>query len=234
MSSARAAPAGLLCRYAAWSLDMMLVALVALSICASRVRDGAARSADAFDALVRSLAESMLDMLALGGSPLELSRQWLSDPRHGAMVGELSDAVSATVLQPLLLAALLALAWFAAWEASPRQATPGKTALGLRVCTAQGGGRIGIARAAGRHLAGTLSWLTLNIGHLLALAPPQHQALHDRIAGTQVVHARAEATLPKWAQAWLALQIVAGVIAAVWLFVATQGAMQRALDALLL
>ena len=234
MSSARAAPAGLLRRYAAWSLDMMLVALVALSICASRVRDGAARSADALDALVRSLAQSMLDMLALGVSPLELSRQWLSDPRQGAMVGELSDAIAATLLPPLLLAALLALAWFAAWEASPRQATPGKSALGLRVCASQGDGRIGIARAAGRHLAGTLSWLTLNIGHLLALAPPQYQALHDRIAGTQVVPARADAALPKWAQAWLALQVVGGVIAAVWLFVATQAAMQRALDALLL
>jgi uncharacterized RDD family membrane protein YckC len=149
------------------------------------------------------------------------------------MVAELSDAIAATVLQPLLLAAVLALAWFVAWEASPGQATPGKRVLGLRVCTLQGG-PVGIARAAGRHLAGTLSWLTLNIGHLLALAPPQYQALHDRIAGTRVVHMQGGATLPKWAQAWLVLQVACGVIAAAWLFLATQAAMQRALDALLL
>src|SRR5690606_23544211 len=128
---------------------------------------------------------------------------------------------------------LLALAWFAAWEGSPGQATPGKRALGLRVCTLQGG-PVGVARAAGRHLAGILSWLTLNIGHLLALAPPQYQALHDRIAGTRVVHARADATLPRGAQAWLALQLVGALIASGWLFLATQTAMQRALDALLL
>ena len=233
MSRAPAAPAGLPRRYAAWSLDMTLVALVALGACAGAVRDGIARSTAAFDALLRSLAQSMLDMLASGGSPLQLSRRWLSDPRQGAMAAELSDAIAATVLQPLLLAAVLALAWFVAWEASPGQATPGKRVLGLRVCTLQGG-PVGIARAAGRHLAGTLSWLTLNIGHLLALAPPQYQALHDRIAGTRVVHMQAGATLPKWAQAWLALQLACGVIATAWLFMATQAAMQRALDALLL
>jgi len=231
MSRVQAAPAGLLRRYAAWSLDMMLVAVVVLPACADGVLAGASRIADTFDALVRSLAQSMLEMLDSGGSPLALSRQWLSDPQQAAMAGALSEAVAATVLPPLLLAAALSLVWFAAWEASPRQATPGKRALGLRVCAAQGAGRIGIMRAAGRHLAGVLSWLTLNIGHLLALAPPHYQALHDRIAGTQVVPAQAGATLPRWAQAWLALQVVAALVFSGWLFLA---AMQGALDALLL
>jgi hypothetical protein len=39
-----------------------------------------------------------------------------------------------------------------------------------------------------RHAAGSLSWLTLNLGHLLAALPPHKRALHDWIAGARVVH----------------------------------------------
>lgn len=231
MSDARLAPAGLLARYAAWSLDMALLAVPALAACAGRVREGASRSCEAFDALVQAMARPMLDLLMQGGTPLDLSRRWLEDPEPRALVARLTDAIADTVSAPLLLLVVLALAWFALWEASARQATPGKRALGLRVGTATGG-RVGLARAAGRHLAGTLSWLTLNIGHLLALTPPQYQALHDRIAGTRVLRL-GEGVLPAWARAWLALQAVVALAALAWLFIATQGAMQRALDALL-
>src|SRR5690606_41366539 len=101
-------------------------------------------------------------------------------------IAALSDAITAIVILPLLLASLLALLWFAAFEASPRQATPGKRALGLRVEDARGA-RIGFSRAALRHLAGTLPWLTLNLGHLLAALPPRRLALHDRFDGSRVM-----------------------------------------------
>ncbi|MGJ4730298.1 RDD family protein [Luteimonas sp. SDU101] len=233
MSVAHAAPAGLSRRYAAWSLDMAPVLLVAALTSTHTLRNGATRIAEAFDALVQAMARAMLDLLAQGGSPLELSQAWLADPAQRALVTSLSEAIAGTLLPPLLLACVLALAWFAGWEASPAQATPGKRALGLRSCTASGG-RIGLARAAARHLAGTLSWLTFNIGHLLALTPPRYQALHDRIAGTRVLRVDPAKGLPAWAAAWLVLQCLAAVAIAAWLFVGTQAAMHRALDAVLL
>lgn len=232
MSGAQAAPAGLLRRYAAWSLDMAVPGLAVLMTCAAHLRGGIARIAAAFDAVVQAMARSMLDLLVQGGSPLALARQWLSDPDQHALVRSLSQAIGDTLLLPLLAWGVLALLWFVAWEASPCQATPGKRALGLRTCAVDGA-RIGIARAAGRHLAGILSWLTLNIGHLLAATPPHYQALHDRIAGTHVRQPGGRAALPAWAKAWLAAQCVATLAVAIWLFVATQAAMQRALDALL-
>jgi len=232
MSAARAVPAGLLQRYAAWSLDMALLGTVALAVCAPRLHAALPRVTASFDALARSMAASMLDMLVQGGTPLALSRQWLSDPQQRALAGGLSQALADVVVPPLLLACALALAWFTFWESSSRQATPGKRAIGLRVCTAAGG-RPGAVRAAARQLAGTLSWLSLNIGHLLALTPPGHQALHDRMAGMRVVSDRGEPAVPRWAWAWLALQAAAALAASAALFLATQAAMQRALDSLL-
>lgn len=226
-------PAAFLRRYAAWSLDMALLLVVAMLTCGARIRDGAARIDAAFDAIVRSVAQSMADLLLHGATPLDLARRWLDDPGQRTAITALSDAIAATVFPPLLLAALLALAWFATFEGSAWQATPGKRALGLRVADA-GGARIGIARAAMRHLAGALSWITLNIGHLLALVPPRRQALHDRVAGTQVTqNPSAGALLPAWATIWLALQVVAAIAATAWVFIAANAAMQRAFDTLL-
>lgn len=228
-----AAPAAFPRRCAAWSLDMMPPLLAALALCAGRMADGVARASAAFDALARSMAQAMIDLPGAGATPLDLARRWLDDPAQRAAITALSDAIVATVFPPLLLAALLALAWFVAFEASPWQATPGKRALGLRV-TGTGGRRIRIAQAALRHLAGALSWFTLNLGHLLALLPPRRQALHDRVAGTQVTQAPGTGgRLPAWAIAWLCVQAALAIALTGWLFLAAHTAMQRAFDALL-
>jgi hypothetical protein len=227
------APAAFLRRYAAWSLDMAVLLVVAMLACGSRIRDGAARIDTAFDAIVRSMAQAMADLLLHGATPLDLARAWLDDPRQRAAITALSDAIAATVFPPLLLAMLLALGWFAAFEASAWQATPGKRALGLRVVDTDSR-RIGLPRAAVRHLAGALSWITLNIGHLLALVPPRRQALHDRVAGTRVTEDPGTGErLPAWAIAWIALQVVASVTATGWLLLAAHAAMRRAFDTLL-
>lgn len=232
MSALPAAPAGLLRRYAAWSLDMALPACAALALCAPALQAGLPRLGAAFEALLRSLAGALIELPAQGGSVLALSRLWLSDPGQQALAHEASQALWDLALPPLLLAWALALAWFTFWEASSRQATPGKRALGLRVSTLEGA-RPGAARVAARQLAGTLSWLSLNLGHLLALAPPRHQALHDRIAGTRVSAEHAPgAALPAWAWAWLALQLAASVAAMARLTLGAQAAMLRALEAL--
>lgn len=228
-----AAPAAFVRRYAAWSIDMALLLVPALALCAGRIADGLARARAACDALAQAMARGTLDAMQQGATADQLARQWLSNPALQASSTALGEALVAIVLPPLLLAALLSLAWFAAFEGSPRQATPGKRLLGLRV-TGEAGARIGPLRAAARQLAGALSWLTLNLGHLLALLPPRRQALHDRIAGARVVQdADPAARVPGWAAAWLLLQVAAAFAAAAWLFVATQLAMQRAFDALL-
>lgn len=227
------APAAFLRRYAAWSLDMALLLAVALVLCFARIQDGIARIAAAFDAIARSMARAMVDLLLHGATPLDLARTWLDDPRQRAAITALSDAIAATVFPPLLLSMLLALAWFTMFEASTWRATPGKRALGLCVVDARGT-RIGIARAAARHLAGALSWITLNIGHLLALVPPRRQALHDRLARTQVIqNPGADERLPAWAIAWLCLHAVLAIATSAWLFLAAHAVMQRAFDALL-
>ncbi len=227
-----AVPADFTRRCVAWSLDAALLALATLALCGSRLAAGVAQASQALDALSAGMARTMADQLLAGGTPIELARAWLSDPAQRAAVTLLSEAIGNLLWTPMLVFALLSLAWFVGFEASSRQATPGKRALGLRVVDEAGQG-IGLVRAVQRHLAGALSWLTLNIGHLLAALPPRRRALHDRIAGTQVVQATDAGPLPAWAHAWLALLLLATGAALAWLFVATSAAMQRAFDAML-
>jgi uncharacterized RDD family membrane protein YckC len=68
-------------------------------------------------------------------------------------------------------------------------ATPGKSALGLKVVTAAGG-PISIGRAIGRYFAYTLSYLPLYIGFIMAGFDEEKRALHDRICGTRVIVTR--------------------------------------------
>jgi uncharacterized RDD family membrane protein YckC len=225
------APAGLLRRYLAWSLDMVVPLAVAGALCATRIAAAAARVSAALDALAQRMAQAALDALVHGAGPLALARDWLGDPAWREAVAALSVAVTDVVVAPMLLAATFALAWFAGFEASPLQATPGKRALGLRV-EGVDGARLGPGRAALRHVAGALSWLTLNFGHLLAAMPSRHQALHDRIAGARVLQRR-DGRLPAWSIGWLVLQLFAAAAAGACLFLSAHRAIERAFDALL-
>lgn len=76
--------------------------------------------------------------------------------------------------------------YFALMESSSRQATIGKMALGIKVVD-RNGARLSFAHALGRWLAAALSYLTLYIGFLMAAFTERKQALHDLVAGTQVV-----------------------------------------------
>jgi len=82
----------------------------------------------------------------------------------------------------------IVVAWlyFAMQEASERQATLGKMALGLRVTTLDGR-RITFARASGRYFGKMISSLTLLIGYIMAAFTAKKQALHDIMAQTLVV-----------------------------------------------
>ncbi|NKZ40153.1 hypothetical protein HF690_14430 [Oleiagrimonas citrea] len=81
---------------------------------------------------------------------------------------------------------VLILVYFAVFESSALQATPGKLALGLRV-TDEYGRRIGFGRALGRYLGKLLSGLLLLMGYIMAGFTARKQALHDLMAGSLVV-----------------------------------------------
>jgi uncharacterized RDD family membrane protein YckC len=81
---------------------------------------------------------------------------------------------------------VMVLLYWALMQSSARQATLGKSLLGLKV-TGQGGERISFARALAREAAKILSTLTLLIGFIIAGFTKNKQALHDFIASTYVV-----------------------------------------------
>ena len=76
--------------------------------------------------------------------------------------------------------------YFAAFESSARQATPGKMALGV-VVTDDAGQRIGFGRAAARTAAKYVSAMILWIGFLMAAFTARKQALHDMMTGCLVL-----------------------------------------------
>ncbi len=76
--------------------------------------------------------------------------------------------------------------YFAGMESSERQATLGKSAMGL-VVTGIDGNRISFLRATGRYFAKILSALILLIGYFMAAFTARKQALHDILASTLVL-----------------------------------------------
>ncbi|HEU4608426.1 MAG TPA: RDD family protein [Chitinophagaceae bacterium] len=77
--------------------------------------------------------------------------------------------------------------YFALQESSVSGATPGKRALGIRVADEQGN-RISFGRATARHFSKWISAIILFVGYLMMIWDDRNQALHDKIAGTSVLH----------------------------------------------
>ena len=223
------APAGFWARYAAWSLDAAcLLPLVAL-LGASKLSYAVADARGALQALIAEMPRLLGEALGAAQAPALLAQHLLADPATAAAADRLESAIGTLLFTPLLLYALLALPYSVLCEQSRRQATPGKRALGLVVTDAQGK-RLKGGHALLRFFAAGLSWLLLNIGHALALLPPQHLALHDRLSDTRVLRPAASPRLPLWAKAWLALQALAMVAAVAGLFLWLQAAMQAAMQ----
>lgn len=210
MTAQQPAHAPLLRRYTAWSLDAAAIALLVVALQRRRLADALGASAKAIDALVQTMAAAMQRALDLGTPPGALLSELLGDDAlHGAVTA-LTLAVSSLTLTAMAAFALVSLGWFAGFEGSRWQATPGKRAVGLQVID-DDGEPPGFVRAALRQAAGVLSWVSLNIGHLMAARAPRHQALHDRIAGTRVVRVH-DAPMPWPARLWLVLQPAAGFL----------------------
>lgn len=141
----------------------------------------------------RRCAAMILDSIVLQIATLPLVLVVFGSGGPGFEVLRDDDLPSAEVMallgQLLQRQALLGLVhwlYFALLESSPRQATLGKMALGLRVADVAGR-RLSFLRATGRFAAKMLSGLTLLIGYLVMLFTERRQTLHDLVAGTVVV-----------------------------------------------
>jgi uncharacterized RDD family membrane protein YckC len=111
----------------------------------------------------------------------------------GAIGSGMTDtsAIAAAMGTIMLVSALLFVGqwlYYALFESSALQATPGKLALGIKVVD-EAGKRIGFGQASGRWFAKIVSNLILGIGYLMAGFTARKQALHDMMAGTLVVFA---------------------------------------------
>ena len=224
MNPATLVAAGFWRRYAAWSLDAAPTLLLAGLLTRQQLQAMVGALATTAQALVDRLAASMLHAFEQGsGAPLAALTVAL-DP--GLRDG--SRALAATLARGLswtaLVFAVLMLLQHVVLEQTRWRGTAGKRLLGLRVADLQGAAP-SLTRSLLRNLAGLLSWLSLNLGHALAAVPPQHRALHDHLAGTQVL--AQPAPLPRWARAWLVVQVVLLLLA----FACAMDWMQGALDA---
>lgn len=204
-------PAGFWRRWAAWSLDWLLLSpLLALLLASPLAR--AWRHWLALNAQLDDWVYARI--VAADGafpSPLAMTFELMQDRALAATLQLGVGRLYLALAQALALALVLGAAYFIAFEASAWQATPGKRLLRLRVQMLDGA-RANPARVTVRHGSGALSWLALNLGHAIAGWRADRRALHDLIAGMQVV---AEGEMPRWARAWLALQF--GLLAALLL-----------------
>lgn len=100
------------------------------------------------------------------------------------LIGGVDEKAVERAIQVLNL--ILAIAYYAGFESSKLQATPGKLMLKLKV-TGLDGGRITPTRAAFRYLGRVLCLLTLGIGYFMAGFTARKQGLHDMVAGCLVV-----------------------------------------------
>lgn len=76
--------------------------------------------------------------------------------------------------------------YYAGFESSAYQATPGKLAMGIFVTDTEGYA-ISFSRATGRFFGRLLSGLVLLIGYIMAAFTERRQALHDLLAKTLVL-----------------------------------------------
>lgn len=117
--------------------------------------------------------------------------------------------------------------YWSVFEASSRQATPGKMALGIKVCC-DNGEPLDFKRSLSRNLCKLISNLTLYIGYFMAGFTVRKQALHDKMAHCFVVSKNADikalAPLPK-TPLWLVASVILAVLMPFFFFFALAAAL---------
>lgn len=106
----------------------------------------------------------------------------------GILVGIVVGILTSTMDESWsgVISTLLGWLYYAGMESSERQATLGKSVMGIYV-TDLYGQRISFLRATGRYFAKILSALILMIGYIMAAFTERKQALHDMLASTLVL-----------------------------------------------
>lgn len=208
-------PGGFWHRYAAWSLDLVFIAAVAWFATRAKFHAGVDAAVAGWKQLFGRASQAMSDALLSGRDLHSLSQALMQDPALQAAAHAVQDGIEQATLPFACACAGIALLWHGLGEASPWQGSPGKRIFGL-VVTDIDGNPPGVARAFARQVAGIASWITLNLGHALAMLPTQHRALHDYIAGTRVLRVDAAPRMPLAAKLWLWLQVLGGLLALAW------------------
>ena len=222
--------AGFWPRAVAWLIDATLVALPVWALLALTPGDRLAGLTTQWRALGGVAGQALIASAERGEAPLVML-QSLGSPasRMRQAMSTFSADAYAAAWPALALFVVIGLLYWPLQEAGRHHATFGKRALGLEVEGARGA-RLSPGLAYRRHVAGGLSWLTLNIGHLLAANEPGHRALHDRIAGTRVVwQANARRTVPAWGWGLVAIACLLPLVIAVKAAASLSAAMQAAL-----
>jgi uncharacterized RDD family membrane protein YckC len=100
----------------------------------------------------------------------------------------------------IVMFVLVYFAYYVVLECSPFQATVGKMALGI-IVTDRNGERLSPGRSVLRNIGKVFSAF-LGIGFLMAASDDEKRSLHDRIAGTLVVHGKVSGskTCPRCAE----------------------------------
>lgn len=173
-------------RSLAWLLDAACLAALATVLTWRWTAPAAAAALATARALSDAVAQRLVEGM-LAGAPLPvLVHALVREPALLLAAQRVQDALWSLFAPWCLAYAVLAFAWHVAGDLSPWRGSPGKRWLGLRVEGLDGRDATP-AQAAWREAGSALSWLTLNLGHALALVPPRRQSLHDRIARTRVV-----------------------------------------------
>lgn len=231
MPRAEHAPAGFWPRAVAWLVDAAILGGIACLLASSWMRGDVDALGMAWRGLGSTLGEAVRSSVERGEDATTFMAAMLAadSPLRLAIAGVIA-AMRAVAAPPLIAFIVLGLLYWPRLEAGARGATIGKRLLGLRSASGNGE-RLSSMRAFKRHLAGTLSWLTLNVGHLLAAGRPAHRALHDRIAGTQVLWCEdASRRVPWWGQVLLIVAVLVPLLLAVAAAMSLATAMQAALD----
>jgi uncharacterized RDD family membrane protein YckC len=106
----------------------------------------------------------------------------------GALTRGIGDGMSAGFgSHGHFLGIILGWLYYALMESSPKQATLGKLALGIKV-TDLSGNKITFGRATGRHFSKFISAAILMIGYIMVAFTAKKQGLHDMIADCLVVN----------------------------------------------
>ena len=105
-------------------------------------------------------------------------------------VEELSpDNIILTLFSAYVILPIIVAIYYASFESSSKQATPGKMAVGIKVGNHLGK-QLTFGNAIGRYFAKILSAMILYIGFMMAGWDDKKQGLHDKIAGTYVFYAQ--------------------------------------------